>query len=193
MTFIASLPRFAALAIALALASCAGEPRRSTQLDERSVARLAAVRVDPAEAGRLLNAYRASRGLGPLRLDPALTAMAQTQADAMVADNALSHTVGGSFAARVHAAGIDAARTAENLAGGAYSTSEAFADWQKSPSHDANLLMKEATRFGIALAKDPRTTYRAYWALVIASDPERRQEISAGPVVTFGTQGIVAR
>lgn len=188
-----TLPRFAILAIALALASCAGEPRRTTPLNSRNLERLAAVRVDPAEAGRILNAYRASRGLVPVRLDPALIVMAQTQADAMAAGNALSHTVGGSFAGRVHAAGIDAARTAENLAGGAYSTSEAFEDWRKSANHDANLLMREATRFGIALAKNPATTYRTYWVLVIASDPAQRQEISAGPVVTFGAQGIVPR
>jgi uncharacterized protein YkwD len=188
-----TLPRFAAIALALALASCAGDQRRSTPLDARSLERLEKVRVDPAEAGRILNAYRASRGLGPVRLDPALTMMAQRQVDAMVAGNALSHTVGGNFTARVHAAGIDAARTAENLAGGAYSTAQAFEDWRKSPGHDANLLMREATRFGIALAKDPATTYRTYWALVIASDPEQRRELSAGPVVTFGARGVVPR
>lgn len=188
-----TLPRIAALAMALALASCASETRRSTPLDARSAERLASVRVDPAEAGRILNGYRASRGLGPVRLDPGLTAMAQTQADAMIAGNALSHTVGGSFTSRVHAAGLDSARVAENLGGGAYSTQEVFEDWRKSPGHDANLLMKEATRFGIALAKDPSTTYRAYWALVIAAEPERRREISAGPVGYFGSNAAVPR
>lgn len=179
--------RLATLALALLVAACAGEPRRATPLDQRSVERLAAVRVDPAAATRILNAYRASRGLSPVRLDPALTAMAQRQADAMVAANTLSHDAGGSFQARVHSAGLDAARAAENLGAGYYSTEETFAGWKASAGHDSNLRMTEATRFGIALAKDPRTQYRAWWALVIAGDPPRRQEPSAGPVGYFGS------
>ena len=59
--------------------------------------RLDNVRLDPGAAESAINAYRASRGLKPLRLDPALTAMAQRQADAMVAGDALSHNVGGPF------------------------------------------------------------------------------------------------
>lgn len=114
--------RLAPLALALLVAACASEPRRATPLDQRGVERLAAVRVDPVAATRILNGYRAGRGLSPVRLDPALTAMAQRQADAMAAANALSHDAGGSFQARVHAAGLDAARAAENLGAGYYST-----------------------------------------------------------------------
>lgn len=179
--------------MALLVAACAGEPQRSTPLDPRNVERLGAVRVDPAAATRILNAYRASRGLSPVRLDPALTAMAQRQADAMVAANALSHDAAGSFQARVHAAGLDAARAAENLGAGYYSTEEAFTGWRNSAGHDANLRMAEATRFGIALAKDPQTQYRAWWALVIAGDAPKRQELSAGPVGYFGSNAPVPR
>jgi hypothetical protein len=55
--------------------------------------------------------------------------------------------------------------------------------------HDANLRMKEATRYGIALSKDPRTSYRVWWALVIAAEPEVRREMAAqgaGPAMVFG-------
>lgn len=181
------IPRLALLATALLAAGCAGEPRRATPLASHAAERLAAVSLDPAEAGRIFNAYRASHGLGPVRLDPVLTGMAQRQADAMAAANALSHDAGGSFAARVHAAGLDAARAAENLGGGYYSTREAFTGWRASGGHDANLRMREATRFGIALAKDPQTQYRAWWAIVIAGEPEKRIEMSAGPVAYFGS------
>jgi hypothetical protein len=34
-------------------------------------------------------------------------------------------------------------------------------------------LLAKATRFGIALAKDPRTEFRVYWAMEIAADPVR--------------------
>lgn len=187
---------FALLALSCLLAACAGDPRREGPLDPRAVEKLAAVSLDPASAGRILNAYRTSQGLGPLRPDPRLMAMAQRQADAMAAKNTLSHDAGGSFGSRVEAAGIDSARAAENLGGGYYSTEEAFAGWRQSSGHNANLLMKEATRYGIALAKDPRTTYRAWWVLVVAAEPEVRREMGAGspgPVVWFGNNPRPAR
>lgn len=171
------------LAAALLAAGCASEPSRTTPLAPKAAERLAAVRVDPAAATRIVNAYRTGKGLGPVTLDPALTAMAQRQADAMAAANALSHDTGGSFPARVHAAGLDAARVAENLGAGYFSTEEAFAGWKASSGHEANLRMTEATRFGIALAKNPATRYGAWWAFVIAGEPEKRREMSAGPLV----------
>lgn len=171
------------LAAALLAASCAGDAQRTGPISPAARAKLADVRVDPAEAGRILNEYRAGKGLGPVRLDPTLTGMAQHQASAMAAGNKLSHDVGGNFTSRVHAAGLDSVRAAENLGGGYYSTQEAFDGWKKSAGHNTNLLMPEATRFGIALAKDPDTQYRAWWALVVAADPEKRQELSAGPLV----------
>lgn len=176
-------PALALIAIAFVAAGCAGEPRTSGPLNPRMVARLETVKLDPAEAQRIFNAYRARSGLGPVRLDPVLTAMAQRQADAMAHENSLSHSVAGSFASRVHAAGLDAGHSAENLGGGYDSTAEAFEGWQRSSGHDANLKLREATRFGIALAKDPRTRYRTWWALVVAGDPEKRRELDAGPLM----------
>jgi uncharacterized protein YkwD len=175
--------RRVALALAFCLAGCAGEIRDTRPPKPGAVERLASVRVDPAAATRILNAYRAGKGLGPVTLDPVLTAMAQRQADAMAAANALSHDTAGSFAARVHAARLDAARVAENLGAGYFSTEDAFAGWKASSGHEANLRMAEATRFGIALAKNPATRYGAWWAFVIAGEPEKRRQMSAGPLV----------
>ncbi len=151
------------LALSVLLAACAGDPRREGPLDPRMVEKVAAVSLDA------------------VRPDPRLMAMAQRQADAMVAKNALSHDAGGDFTARIHAAGVDSARAAENLGGGYFSVEEAFDGWRKSPGHDANLRMKEATRYGIALSKDPRTSYRVWWVLVVAADPEVRREMAAEP------------
>ena len=164
----------AALAAALALAGCGGgEPLRTGPIDPKVLRAVADAHVDPAGAATMLTAYRASRGLGPVRLDPALTAMAQRQADAMVAANDLSHDVAGGFSSRVLAAGIDTPRAAENIGGGYYSTEEAFAGWRNSPGHNANLLMPQATRFGIAIAKDARTSLRVYWAMEVAAEAEK--------------------
>jgi len=178
------LRRLAALAvIATVAAGCAGAPQRPGPVSASNAARLASLRVDPAAAIGTLNTYRASRGLGPVRLDPVLTAMAQRQADAMARTNALSHDAGGSFTARVHTAGLDAAKASENLGAGYYSTQEAFAGWRQSAGHDANLRMPEATRMGIALAKDAGTAYGAWWALVLAGEPEQRITLDAGPLI----------
>ena len=120
-----------------------------------------------------LNAYRASHGLAAVRLDPGLMAMAQRQADAMVAGNVLSHTVAGTFQARLAASGVDTTEAGENLGAGYFSLEEAMAGWRDSPEHDANLLITQATRIGVAIAKSPRTHYGVYWALEIAAEPQR--------------------
>lgn len=173
----------ATLLTVLLLAGCAGAPRDSGPPSPRRLERLAAVKADPAEALRILNAYRAGKGLGPVRLDPALTAMAQRQADAMAAGDKLSHDAAGSFTSRVHAAGLDAVRAAENLGAGYFSTQEAFDGWTKSSGHEANLSMPQATRIGIALAKNPQTRFGAWWTLVLAGEPEQRREMPVGSLV----------
>jgi uncharacterized protein YkwD len=165
--------RFVALLLALALAGCGGEPLETGPIDPRVERQVAAARLDPAAAVAAITAYRASHGLGAVRLDPALVAMAQRQADAMAAANALSHTVAGAFMARLAGAGIDTSEAGENLGGGYYSLEEAMAGWRGSPEHNANLLIPNATRVGVAIAKDPRTRYGVYWALELAAEPRR--------------------
>jgi len=171
------------LVLALAatlLAACAGDARREGALSPGAAEKLASVSLDPASAGRILNAYRASNGLGAVRPDPRLMGMAQRQADAMAKSNSLSHDAAGAFGARVESAGLNGARAAENIGAGYFSTEEAFAGWRQSSAHNANLLMREATRYGIALAKDPRTSYGTWWALVVAADPEPRVTMGYG-------------
>jgi len=165
--------------LAFTLAGCAGEPLETGPIDPRVASQVAAAHLDPSAAVAAISAYRASRRLGPVRLDPALVAMAQHQADAMVAANALSHTVAGLFTARLASAGIEATEAGENLGGGYFSLDQALAGWRGSPEHDANLLIPAATRIGIAISKDPRTLYGVYWALEIAAEP--RQALSATP------------
>ena len=174
-----------ALIAALFLAGCGGEePLRSGPVAPGVLRQLAAVHLDPVAATAMLTAYRASHGLSAVRLDPDLTAMAQRQADAMVAANELSHDVAGNFTTRIIASHLDTPRAAENVGGGYYSLEEAFAGWRASPGHNANLLMPQATRFGIAIAKDPHTTFRVYWAMEVAAEPEKKPEGVDGLVST---------
>jgi hypothetical protein len=162
---------FAALAAALLLAACGEEPL--APIDSRLARHLENVRLDPGAAESAINAYRSSRSLKPLRLDPALTAMAQRQADAMVAGDALSHSVGGPFQTRLAAAGIVTTEAGENLGAGYFSLDEAMAGWRGSAEHDANLRMPGFTRMGVAIAKSPNTHYGVYWALELAADQQR--------------------
>jgi len=155
--------------VMLAVTGCSVAPEsRSAQAP--LAATLAKARLDPVAATAELNAYRAEKGMNPLRLDPALTAMAERQAKAMAQSGTMSHDVGGSFSARLAASGINAP-TGENLGAGYMSFDEALAGWRASPGHDANLLMSGATRFGIALAKNPRDAYGAYWAMEVGAEP----------------------
>lgn len=164
----------AALAVVLALAGCASEPPETRPIDARAASEIAAVRLDPAAAVSALNAYRASKGLTPVRLDPGLSAIAERQAKAMANADLLSHDVAGAFASRLAAGRIDATEAGENLGGGYMSLDEAMAGWRHSPGHDANLLMPSATRFGVAIAKNPDGRYRVYWAMEMASEPRPR-------------------
>ncbi len=159
--------RRAALLAPLGLAACATE----VEPPPIAPARLGAVRLDASEAASWLNAYRAQTGLPPVRLDPQLTAAAQAQADAMAAADKVSHDLNGGFASRLAAAGVRAGEAGENICAGYFSTMEAMAAWRRSSEHDVNLRLRPATRFGIALAKNPRSHWGAFWAMAIASPP----------------------
>jgi uncharacterized protein YkwD len=168
------------LCFVAALAGCAETPDNAP-INPHAPRDVSAVRLDPAAATAMLNAYRASQGVGAVRLDPPLSAMAQRQADAMAAANQMSHEVAGDFPSRLAASGVESVAAAENVGAGYYSLDEAMAGWRRSPGHDANLLMPDAKRFGIAIAKNPRTRYGVYWAIEMAGDrARRRQGITGG-------------
>ena len=174
-----------AILSALAVAGCAVGVQEAGPRRALTAAQLAAVRLDPAAATAALNAYRAGKGLKPVRLDPALTVIAERQAKAMAAGDALSHEVAGGFPSRLAEGGVDATEAGENLGGGYMSLAEAMAGWRGSPGHDANLLIPAATRFGIALAKNPETQYGVYWAMEIAAEPRPRPPAGEGPFMSL--------
>ncbi len=171
MSYIRLMLRPLALILALLLAACSGDLTETAPLNPHAERDLAAVRLDPDTATTMLNGYRATLGLNPVRLDPGLVIVAQRQADAMVAANKMSHDVAGPFPSRLAAAGVSSGEAGENIGAGYYTLAEAMAAWKHSPGHDANLRIASATRFGIAIAKDPSTHYGAYWAMAVAAEP----------------------
>lgn len=157
---------------------------RGKQLEAREMP------VDGAEAVRILNAYRRSRGLGPVRVDPTLTRIAADHALRMARANKVDHVLRGegSFAKRLRTGGFDAAVASENIGGGYDDLDEAFAGWRKSREHNRNLLKPDFTLIGIALAYAPASKYKTYWSLVLAAPyegppPGAASGPTAGPLI----------
>ena len=120
----------------------------------------------PAE---LISSFRLKHGEVRVVGDATLDRIALEQARAMAAKNDLSHEVLGPFTRRVAPAG--AGRAAENIAYGYESFEKTLGQWIDSSGHRKNLLLPNASRVGIASARDA-SGKRTYWAMVIAGDYE---------------------
>ena len=137
----------------------------------------AKARVDASAAETLINNYRIRNGLPRVTLEPRLTKIAQAQADAMAAQDRMSHDLPGlgGFKSRLQAGGYKSVVAAENLGAGYRTLGAAFVGWRESPSHRKNLLLKDVTQLGIALAHTPRGRYKVYWAMVVAAPSTKPQ------------------
>ncbi|WP_298253227.1 CAP domain-containing protein [Bradyrhizobium sp.] len=123
-----------------------------------------------ASYAELISSFRHQHGEGKVTIDPVLNRIAQEQARAMAATDAIDHAAFRPFSDRV--ANLDAERAAENLAADA-TFAKALAQWIGSYGHRRNLLMHEATRIGIASARSQKSG-ETYWAMEIAGPkPER--------------------
>ena len=120
----------------------------------------------PAE---LISSYRLKHGEVRVVRDATLDRIAREQAQAMAAKDTLSHEVLGAFSRRV--APARAGRAAENIAYGYESFDKTLGQWIDSSEHRKNLLLHNASKVGIASAKDA-SGKRTYWAMVIAGDYE---------------------
>jgi uncharacterized protein YkwD len=128
------------------------------------------VKDQSSEALDLLNKFRASQGLGPVTIDANLIEVAKFQAVAMASRDALTHEVSGDFTTRINAAGFTNSSAIENVGASHATAADAIASWIKSPYHRENMLMKDATRMGMARADSPKARYGNYWALDLTSD-----------------------
>jgi uncharacterized protein YkwD len=120
----------------------------------------------PAEQ---ISGFRLKHGEVRVVRDTTLDRIAMDQARAMAAKDDLSHDALGPFNRRVAPAG--AGRAAENIAYGYDNFEKTLGQWIDSSGHRKNLLLHNASRVGIASAKNP-SGKRTYWAMVIAGDYE---------------------
>jgi hypothetical protein len=120
-------------------------------------------------AAELISSFRLKHGEIRVVRDATLDRIALEQARAMAAKDNLSHEVLGPFTRRI--APARAGRAAENIAYGYESFEKTLGQWIDSSGHRKNLLLHNASRVGVASAKNA-SGKRTYWAMVIAGDYE---------------------
>jgi uncharacterized protein YkwD len=130
-----------------------------------------ATRLDAERARDLVNAFRRQNGLRPLKLQPALTEAARAHSRDLAKWDRISHfgSDGSNPWDRVKRAGYNAKLAAENVGTGQITIEEVMKGWEASPGHKKNLLLPDAEHMGIALVQDPKTEFKTFWTLVIAS------------------------
>ena len=120
-------------------------------------------------AAELISSFRLKHGEVRVVRDATLDRIAMDQARAMAAKDDLSHDALGPFNRRVAPAG--AGRAAENIAYGYDNFEKTLGQWIDSSGHRKNLLLHNASRVGVASARNA-SGKRTYWAMVIAGDYE---------------------
>ena len=121
----------------------------------------------PAE---MISSFRLKHGEVKVVRDATLDRIALEQARAMAARDNLSHEALGSFSSRI--AVSRAGRAAENIAYGYDTFDKTLEQWIDSSEHRRNLLLHNASRIGIASARDA-SGKRTYWAMEIAGDYQK--------------------
>jgi uncharacterized protein YkwD len=113
-----------------------------------------------------VNEERSRAGLKPVVLCTGLTAVAQSMAEAMAAQDFFSHTTpnGEDLRARLRAAGLKPARAAENIAAGQTTVGQVMTAWMSSPDHRANVLAPRLRRVGFGFSQNQSSAYGTYWS-----------------------------
>jgi hypothetical protein len=143
--------------------------RRAVGLTVAAILLLTAPAMAAEQPAELISGFRLRHGEVRVVRDATLDRIALEQARAMAAKGDLSHEVLGPFTRRVAPSG--AGRAAENIAYGYDSFEKTLGQWIDSSGHRKNLLLHNASRVGVASAKDA-SGKRTYWAMVIAGDYE---------------------
>jgi uncharacterized protein YkwD len=121
--------------------------------------------LDEAAALSMINAWRARNGVGPLVLDPALSAQARARAGSVAETDT---STWGEVPTLTRASTGDGGARQERVSAGYRTLAEAFSGWRDSPVHNKVMLAPAGTRLGIAAVDRPGTKYRVYWDLIVA-------------------------
>ena len=114
----------------------------------------------------LINEYRQSNGVPPLKLSYALTLAATHHSEDMAANNYFSHTSldGRTPWNRMREAGYTYnTALGENIAAGSETARLLFEQWKSNKSHNFTMLSKDFKVLGIGSAYNPNSAYGWYW------------------------------
>ena len=105
-----------------------------------------------------------------MKVDPALTSIALSQAQAMAkaGDVRASLPKEQQLKTRMASIGEPGTYAVENVSGGYRTLAEAFSGWRDSPKHNKVMLDDKVTRLGIATAYSSRAKHKVFWSLVMA-------------------------
>ena len=115
----------------------------------------------------LLNRYRQTKGLRALNMDKKLQRAAQWMSEDMAANNYLSHhdSKGRDPFKRLADFGYHYnTDKAENVAAGQQTAVEVLQSWQRSRTHNRNMLDPHFTAIGIGFFYNKKSKYGWYWA-----------------------------
>ncbi len=127
--------------------------------------------LDPEKARDIINQYRRDNKLKPLKLNAELTEAAKAHSRDLSKWDRISHygSDGSNPWDRVKRTGYKARLAAENVGTGQVDFQEVLRGWKASPGHNKNLLLSDASEMGLALVQDPKTEFKSFWTLVVAS------------------------
>ena len=129
-------------------------------------------RVEVAEV-RMINRFRAARGLPVLRIDGTLSTTAVWHARNLGARRMFSHTdyLGRDPFQRLRAFGYPSRNTwrGENIAAGNAGALATYRQWLNSPPHKANWLNGRYRAIGIARVRVAGSPYGYYWVTTFGS------------------------
>lgn len=159
-------PRFSKIQIVVVAILCAAVAA-AVFLPSRAPATIS-LDAEEAEMCRLINNYRASKGLGPLLVSEKLTAAADWYSTDMATKDYVNadHTdsLGRTVKQRIVAFGYDYSTTyAENIAWGRSGASGTFTGWQNSAIHNTNMLTAGFKVIGIGRATNAGSEFGTYW------------------------------
>ncbi len=103
----------------------------------------------PLRMAELVNQYRASHGLAPLKVDATIARLAREHSAAMAKAGKLHHD---DFPARARGPGLP--MCVENVGWNYGSPKGQLEGWRASPGHDRNMLNRQVTRVGIGMVAD---------------------------------------
>jgi uncharacterized protein YkwD len=151
-----------------------------------------------ARVVELVNEVRASQGLAPLKLSPAIIEAARYHAADMGLDNYMDHDtfdrVGDNLTevcgvwARI--ATYFSGATGENAAAGYYTPEAVMNAWMNSPGHQANILNPNSWEIGVGYF-DGSGDYGAYWVQDFAKRPGIYPLIISGESASTSSRYVI--